>query len=484
MSGVFSMTKPCTGLYINGEWLESNDKMKVYDKYTQEVIGEVAVAGQENIDAAIQAANDAMANRPLPAHERYEILKRTAELVSNNTEEIATLIAREGGKPLKDATAEVNRAVQVITLASEEAKRIHGETVSLDSVPGSENRMGLYIRVPVGVVAAIAPFNFPINLVVHKVAPAIAAGCAVVLKPASTTPLTAVYLCKLLEEAGLPKGYVNLVIGSGRTIGDYLVAHQGKKFITFTGSPSVGKRIKENSGFNRVTLELGNNSGNIVHQDADLDLAADLLAKKAFGSAGQFCVSVQRIYVHENVLESFSQKIVEATKKLIVGNPLDPITDIGPLISLEEAERVEQWIQEAVEGGAEVLTGGSRNGVVVQPTLLKNVKPEMKVVCDEVFGPVASIIPYKTFNEAIDLVNDSEYGLQAGVFTRNIDLAWRAAKNIHAGGVIINDTSSYRADIMPYGGIDKSGAGREGPRFAVEEMTEIRMVVFNVQAGE
>ena len=273
-----------------------------------------------------------------------------------------------------------------MTTAAEEAKRIHGETVALDAVPGSENRMGLYIRVPVGVVAAITPFNFPMNLVVHKVAPAIAAGCAVVLKPASTTPLSAIYLCNLLQEAGLPKGYINLVIGSGRTVGDYLVAHPGKKMITFTGSPNVGLRIKQNSGFNRVTLELGNNSGNIVHSDADLDLAADLLSKKAFGSAGQFCVSVQRIYVHESVIDAFTEKMVEATNKLVVGNPLDPDTDVGPLITLGEAKRVEEWIKEAVSEGAEVLTGGTRDGVVVQPTLLRNVNSDMKVVCDEVFG--------------------------------------------------------------------------------------------------
>ncbi|MEH7095303.1 aldehyde dehydrogenase family protein [Neobacillus vireti] len=480
MSGV-STTQNGTGLYINGEWLETNEKMKVYNKFTQEVIGEAAVAGQQDVDAAIKAANEAMANRPLPSHERFEILKRTAELISKNAEEIAQLIAKEGGKPLKDATAEVNRSVQVVMTAAEEAKRIHGETVSLDAVPGSGNRMGVYIRVPVGVVAAITPFNFPMNLVVHKVAPAIAAGCAVVLKPASTTPLSAIYLCNLLEEAGLPKGYINLVIGSGRTVGDYLVAHPDKKMITFTGSPNVGLRIKQNSGFNRVTLELGNNSGNIVHSDADLDLAADLLAKKAFGSAGQFCVSVQRVYVHEDVIDAFTKKMVEATNNLVVGNPLDPNTDVGPLITLDEAKRIEDWIKEAVSDGAEVLTGGTRDGVVIQPTLLRKVSSTMKVVCEEVFGPVASIIPYQTFDQAIDLVNDSEYGLQAGVFTNNVNLAWKAAKKIQTGGVIINDTSSYRADIMPYGGIDKSGAGREGPKFAVEEMTDIRMVVFNVQ---
>src|SRR5690606_11629733 len=290
--------------------------------------------------------------------------------------------------------AEVERAIQTVMVSSEEAKRIHGETVPLEAVPGSENRAGLYIRVPAGVVAAIAPFNFPLNLVVHKVAPAIAAGCAVVLKPASTTPLTSVLLCHLLEEAGLPAGYVNLVIGPGHSVGDSLVSHPGVRVISFTGSPSVGLRIKQKSGFCRVVLELGNNSGNIVHADADLDLAAELLTRKAFGSAGQFCVSVQRIYVHESVAESFKQKMVEHTKKLVVGNPLLPETDVGPMISLAEAQRVEEWIQEAVSGGAKVVVGGTREENVVQPTILTHVNPDMKVVCEEVFGPVVSIIPY------------------------------------------------------------------------------------------
>jgi len=470
-----------TGLYINGEWLTSGEKMGVYDKYSRELISEVHIASPADIDKAVQAAKNAMETHPLSPYSRYEILKRTWELVKEHADEIARLIAREGGKPLKDATMEVNRAIQTIMISSEEAKRIHGETVPIEAVPGSENRMGLYIRVPAGVVAAIAPFNFPINLVVHKVAPAIAAGNAVVLKPASTTPLTSIYLCNLLEQAGLPKGYINLVIGPGHTVGDYLVTHPDVKVISFTGSPSVGLRIKQKSGFSKVVLELGNNSGNIVHSDADLDLAAEVLARRAYGSAGQFCVSVQRIYVQEDVVDEFSRKMVEATRKLVVGNPLSPDTDVGPMITLGEAQRVEEWIREAVRDGAEVLFGGTREENVVQPTLLKNVKRDMKVVCEEVFGPVASIIPYKTFDEAIAAVNDSEYGLQAGVFTRNVDLAWKAARKIRAGGVIINDASSYRADVMPYGGVDKSGMGREGPRYAIEEMTDIRMVVFNLQ---
>ncbi|MEL1134983.1 aldehyde dehydrogenase family protein [Desulfitobacterium sp. THU1] len=470
-----------TGLYINGEWLKAEKKMGVFDKYSHELIAEVAVAGQADVDSAMKAANGAMTENPLPAHQRYDILMKTAALVAQNAEEMTQLICREGGKPYKDAKAEIDRSVFVIQMAAEEAKRIHGETVPLDPVKGSENRIGLYIRVPVGVVAAIAPFNFPSNLVVHKIAPAIAAGCGVVLKPASTTPLTAIVLCKLMEEAGLPKGYLNLVIGSGREVGDYMVSHPGKKLVSFTGSPAVGRRIKENSGLDRCVLELGNNSGNIVHSDADLDLAATILARKAYSSAGQFCVSVQRIYVQESILASFTEKMVAATNSLKVGNPLDPDTDIGPMISLQEAERIEAWIQEAVQGGAEVLTGGTRENVIVQPTLLRNVNRDMKVVCDEVFGPIASIIPYKTFEEAIDMVNDSEYGLQAGVFTQNLDLAWKAAKKIRTGGVIINDASSYRADHMPYGGVDKSGSGREGPHFAVEEMTDVKMIVFNLQ---
>jgi acyl-CoA reductase-like NAD-dependent aldehyde dehydrogenase len=469
-----------TGLYINGRWEAGTAVVPVVDKYSGEVLKEVGVATRNDVDRAVASAKRAMRERPLSARERHDILLRAAALIEARAEDFARMIVHEGGKPLKDARTEVIRGIETVTLSAEEAKRIHGETVPLDSAPGGAGRVGVYIRVPVGVVAAISPFNFPLNLVVHKVAPALAAGCAVVLKPATTTPLTACLLVDVLEEAGLPPGYVNLVVGSGATVGDWLVQHPDVQMVTFTGSPPVGQRIKERSGLKRVTLELGNNSGNLVHDDARLDVAADLLARRAFGSAGQFCVSVQRIYVQERVVEAFTDLIVKATERLKTGDPNDPDTDVGPLISEAEAERVIQWVDEAVAGGARVLTGGRRRGAFVEPTLLTDVDPAMKVVCQEVFGPVASIIPYGTFEEGLAMLNDTPYGLQAGVFTNRLDLAWKAAQEVHAGGVIINDTSAYRADLMPYGGVGLSGIGREGPRFAVEEMSEIRMVVFNL----
>lgn len=468
-----------TGLYIDGRWQTGEKTLPVHNKYSGAVVREVVQASPSDVDAAVEAADRAFRN-PLPAHRRAAILRRTADLVREHEEIFARTIAQEGGKPYKDALAEVRRGVETIQLSSEEAKRIHGETIPLDAAPGSENRMGLYLRVPKGVVAAIAPFNFPINLVVHKVGPAIAAGCPVVLKPATTTPLTAILLAETLEEAGLPPGYFNLIIGPGGAIGDYLVQHPGIRMVTFTGSPPVGEHIRSIAGLKEVVLELGNNSGNIVHSDADYKTAAKLLAAKAYGSAGQFCISVQRIYVHRPILEQFSQAFLEETAKLKVGDPLDPATDVGPLITEGEASRVQDWVDEAVSQGATVLSGGRREGPVVMPTALTNVNPDMKVVAQEIFGPVASLIAYDDFDEALELVNQSAYGLQAGVFTNDIGRAWKAAKTIETGGVIINDTSSYRADLMPYGGIRLSGIGREGPRFAVEEMTEIRMVVFNL----
>lgn len=469
-----------TGLFIDGQWRQSARKIEVVNKYNDEVIATVAEASEKDVDLAVQAAENAMRCKPLTSYERYEILKRTAELFQSHHDTIALLIAREGGKPLRDARSEVSRAIQTVIISSEEAKRIHGETLPLDASPGSQNKVGLFIRVPVGVVAAITPFNFPLNLVMHKVAPAIAAGCSVVLKPASYTPLTAIALCELMAEAGLPEGYLNLVVGSGRTVGEAVVRHPKVSMITFTGSPDVGERIRSQAGLKKVTLELGNNSANIVHLDADVQRAARSLVDKAYSSAGQFCVSVQRVYVHEDIQQELVDAMVAEMKKLKVGDPEDPETMVGPLIAESEAVRVENWVSEAREQGAQVVAGGGRTRSLLQPTLLVNTRPEMKVISQEVFGPVASVVAYKTFVEAVNMVNDSEYGLQAGVFTQDIGQAWYAIHNIHAGSVHINDTSSYRADLMPYGGVKRSGVGREGPRWAIEEMTEIRTVSFSL----
>lgn len=469
------------GLYINGHWEAGDREVPVVDKFTGEPLATLVGAGAQDVGRAVAAAQAAAA-RPLPPRQRASILDAAGVSLRAHADDWARLIVREGGKPWKDARAEVDRAAETIALSARAALALHGETVPLDASPGGEQRVGLYIRVPVGVVAAITPFNFPLNLVCHKVAPAIAAGNAVILKPATSTPLSAVRLVELLEASGLPAGFLNLVVGSGSQAGDALVRHPGVNFITFTGSPPVGFGIKAASGRARVTLELGNNSGNIVHSDADLPTAADLLARRAFAQAGQSCISVQRIYVQASVFEAFLALITSATKRLVVGNPLDPETDVGPLISAAEAERVDAWVGQAVEAGAHVVLGGQRTGALMSPTLLTRVTSAMRVVSDEVFGPVAVLMPYDRFEEAVDLVNQSEYGLQAGVFTRDVNRAWYAVRHLHVGGVIINDTSSYRADLMPYGGVGQSGQGREGPRFAVEEMTEIRMAVFNLAA--
>lgn len=469
-----------SGLFIDGRWRQSDQKIEVKNKYTGEIIASAAQASEADVDLAVEAALSAMRRVSLSSYERYEILQRTASLLKLHLDEIALLIAREGGKPLRDARAEVSRAIQTVIVSSEEGKRIHGETLPLDAAPGSQNKVGLFIRVPVGVVAAIAPFNFPLNLVMHKVAPAIAAGCAVVLKPATYTPLTAIALCELMAEAGLPDGYLNLVIGSGRTVGEALVHHPKVNMVTFTGSPDVGERIRSQAGLKKVTLELGNNSANIVHSDADIQAAARALVDKAYTSAGQFCVSVQRVYAQEDIQQALVTAMMVEIQKLRVGNPEDPDTVVGPLIDESEAVRVQSWVAEAEEQGAKVVTGGNRTRSMLEPTLLMNTRPDMKVVRQEVFGPVASVVPYATFEEAVEMANDSEFGLQTGVFTRDIQRAWYAIRNIHSGSVHINDTSSYRADLMPYGGVKRSGVGREGPRWAIEEMTEMKTVSFSL----
>lgn len=478
-----TVTVPRWGLYINGRWREGSRYVPVLHKYRQEVMAEVAEADEALVDEAVRAAQGALEERPLSPYRRFEILRRAADLLSQRREEFALTIAREAGKPLKYARVEVDRAIQTISLSGEEAKRIHGEQVPVDAAPGAEGRLAFTLRVPVGVVCAISPFNFPLNLVAHKVAPALAAGNAVVLKPATYTPLTSLMLAQLLEEAGLPPGYLNVVVGGGRTVGEALLRHPGIALYTFTGSPEVGERVKAATGLRRVILELGNNSPNLVARDANLDQAAQLLARFAYLYAGQFCISVQRIYVERPAYEPFLEKFVAAARAMKLGDPEEPDTDIGPLISEDDARRVEAWVEEAVQGGARRVLGGPRQGVLYPATVLTDVRPEMKVVCQEVFGPVASVVACSSFEEAIQQANDTEYGLQAGVFTRSLDRAVQAARSLRMGGVIVNDTSGFRVDLMPYGGVRRSGIGREGPRYAIEEMTDLRIVVLNAADG-
>ncbi|MFD1017615.1 aldehyde dehydrogenase family protein [Thalassobacillus hwangdonensis] len=467
-------------LFINGEWTDSEEKVEVLNKYTQDTYAEVAKAGEKEVDQAIEAAQTAFKTNPMPPYKRYQILKRVSELLQENKEELAKNITMEAGKPLKQARTEIDRATQTFELSAEEAKRIHGEGVPVEAAPGSENRMAFTIKVPVGVVGAISPFNFPINLVAHKIAPAIASGNAVVLKPASATPISALKLAELFEEAGLPKGFLNVVVGSGSTVGKQMMEDSRINLYTFTGSANVGLKLKQNTGLNKLILELGNNSPVIIDKEADVQMAAKNTAQKSFAFAGQVCISVQRLYVHEEVREEFQQAFIEAIQELNVGDPNDAETDVGPMISEEEAERAETWIKDAEKEGAKIIHGGKRNGALLEPTVLTNVTKNQKVVCEEIFAPVVSIIPFSNLKDCIDELNESQYGLQGGIFTQNIDTAFYAAKNVQVGGLMINDSSQYRVDLMPYGGVKGSGWGKEGPKYTIEDMTEERLVVMNL----
>lgn len=464
-------------LLIDGQWVGDGPTLEVKNKYNGVTLGVLPIARREDLDKAISAAVRAkVVMAEMPAYKRSEILLRTAALIRERADDLAKTIAAEAGKALKFARAEVDRAQSTFTVAAEEAKRIHGETIPLDAVPAGDGYFGFWTRRPVGVIAAISPFNFPLNLVAHKVAPALASGNSLVLKPATTTPLVAVKLCQILQEAGLPAGAINLVVGSGSTVGEWLVTDPRIDKITFTGSPDVGRHILSVAGIKKVTLELGNTSPVVIAPDADLDFVAKRCAVGAFYNSGQVCISVQRIYSQKQVYELFSDKFIHATEAMVVGDPLDERVDVGPMIDSKEVDRIESWVKEAQTAGAKVLTGGKRNGVVYYPTVLTNVKADMKVINEEVFAPVASVISCEDFEESLQQANETKFGLQVGVFTKDIDRVLKAVKRLNFGGVIINDTPAFRADHMPYGGNRQSGLGREGVRFAMEDMTNIQMV--------
>lgn len=467
-------------LYINGEWIETEEVIPIYHKYSGEVIAYIAKSKKEHVQAAVAQAQKVFKASTLTPYRRYEILLKASVIAERRREELEVSLAREVGKTLKDAKGELDRVINTLRISAEEAKRISGEMVPLHATAGSENRMGFAIRVPRGVIGAITPFNYPLLLSTHKVAPAIAAGNTVVLKPATSTPIASFQLVEILEEAGLPKGHINIVTGAGGEVGNWMLEDERIAMYTFTGSAEVGKYIKQRSGLRPAVLELGNNSPNIVHNDADLDKAAQLISARSFHNAGQACIAVQRILVQEDVLNVFIDKYIEYVDQLKVGNPEDPATDVGPMISEMEAVRAEQWVREAVGQGAHLLRGGKREGALFYPTVLTQTTSEMKVNCLELFAPVVTIIPYKTIEEAFEISNDSDYGLQAGIFTNNLQVAFQAARILEYGGVIINDVSTYRNDVMPYGGVKNSGLGKEGPRYTIEEMTELRMVVMNL----
>ncbi|MCG7336052.1 aldehyde dehydrogenase family protein [Sporosarcina sp. ACRSM] len=467
-------------LYINGEWVDAEQYAELFSPYSQEKIAEIPQASDGQVDSAIDAAyatREAMAN--LTAYEKAEILEKLVVLFKENRMRAAQIISLESSKPLKFALGEVDRTIETYKFAAEEAKRIHGEMIPLDAAKNGANRLAYTVREPIGVIAAITPFNFPMNLVAHKIGPAIAVGNPVVLKPASQTPLSAFFLAELLEQAGLPKGALNVVTGSGRKVGDRLVTSDKVSMVTFTGSPEVGIGIRNKAGLKRVALELGSNAGVIIDDGVDLDKIVPKCVVGAFSNQGQVCISLQRIYVHENLVEAFTAKFKEATEKLVLGDPLDEKTDISALISRKEQDRAKAWIDEAVEADVQLVTGGRIENDLLLPTVLFDVAPHLKVSCQEVFAPIVSINAIQSVDEGITAINDSRYGLQAGIFTNDIATAMHASKKLHVGGVLINDIPTYRVDQMPYGGVKESGNSREGLRYTIEEMTEMKLVIWN-----
>jgi acyl-CoA reductase-like NAD-dependent aldehyde dehydrogenase len=440
-------------------------------------LARIPTATLEDMDVVLDRARTAAeAYRWTPAWKRAAVLEKASHLIEENAEQIAHIIAAEGGKPLKDARVEAKRGASTFRWASEEAKRTAGEIIEMDADPSGENRFGWTIREPRGVIAAISPFNFPLNLVSHKVAPALAGGNAVVLKPASSTPLTALRLAEVLAEAGLPDGVLQVIVGPGRTIGTKMVTDERTNMVSFTGSPPVGRQIARDAGMKMVTLELGNNSATIVDEDANLDLAVQRIVAGGFANSGQICISVQRVVVHQAVYDDFLAMLLPAVAALKVGDPLDETTDVATLISKAEVERVSAWIDEAVSQGATLATGGLREDGRILPTVLTDVSHEMKVCAREVFGPVLSVVKARDLCEAIEISNDSDLGLQAGVFTNDLNKALYAARRLEVGGVMINEVPTFRVDHMPYGGVKGSGIGREGLKYAIREMTELKMV--------
>jgi acyl-CoA reductase-like NAD-dependent aldehyde dehydrogenase len=466
-------------LLLDGEWIETGEWHEVRSPYSGERVARVPEAGAEHARRAVDAAAKAMES-PLPAHQRAEILDRVATLLRERQDDVAQTICAEAAKPLKAARVEAERAVSTFMMAAVEARRLAGEVVPMDATPAGVGKLAYTLRVPIGVVGAITPFNFPLNLVCHKVAPALAAGCAVVLKPAGQTPLSALLLAELETEAGLPAGWLNVLVGPSAEIGDVLVEDERVRLITFTGSAEVGWRIRERAARKKVNLELGNATPVVVEADAELEQAATKLAANAFAFAGQSCISVQRIYVHRSAYADFIGRFIPKVEALQVGDPAEEDTDVGPVIDEDARERIVSWIEEAKAGGATVLTGGEVADGLLRPTVLADVTPEMKVSCLEVFGPLCTVSAYDSVDEAFALANGTEYGLQAGVFTGSVHTALAAANKLEFGGVTVNEAPTFRADQMPYGGVKASGNTKEGPHYAVREMTEERLVVLAV----
>ncbi len=467
-------------MYIGGEWLTNPKTFEVRSPYDDSLVGRVPVAEPDQVDAAIGAAAKAYETfSQTTAFHRYSILKRIAELMTEHSEELARTITSENSKVIKESRVEVARAADTFVFAAEEAKRIHGETVPLDAVAAGAGRLAYTVREPIGVIAAISPFNAPLNLVAHKVGPAIAAGNTVVLKPASTTPIIALKLAELFEQAGVPKGVMNVVTGSS-AVGEQLVKDPRVVMVSFTGSPEVGRHIRDVAGFKRFTFELGSNSAVIIDDGSRLDESVTRCVQGGYAHSGQVCISTQRILVQRNIEKEFVRKLTNAVGKLKVGSPFEETTDVSALITHKDVTRILEWIDEAKKNGAKITTGGEREGNAISATVLTDVKPDMKVFNEEVFGPLVAVTPYDTFDDAIKLLNSSRFGINAGVYTNDLSKAMKAAREIKAGAVLINDVPSYRVDHMPYGGVKESGMGREGLKYAIEEMTELKLVIFKL----
>jgi len=466
---------------VNGEWVSGALTARVTNPFNGQSIAEVCQAGEAEAEAAMaSAAAAAPVMGKLSSHARYNLLQEIAAQIYKRRDEFAQTITAEAGKPIADAKREVSRSIQTFTVAAEEAKRIPGEVVPLDWTPNTESFLGMLRRFPIGPVLGITPFNFPLNLVAHKVAPALAAGNPILIKPAPQTPLTALLLGEVALAAGVPPGGLN-VLPCDNAVAERLVSDPRFKLLSFTGSAAVGWMLKARCGKKKVTLELGGNAGVIIEPDADLDLAAQRCAAGGFGYAGQTCISVQRILVHHSVADAFSTKLLLQVARVKAGDPTDETTVVGPLIDEAATQRVEGWIEEAVAQGARVLLGGKRRGSVLEATVLTNVKPEMKVSCQEVFGPVVTVSSYRQLHDAIAELNRSDYGLQAGIFTQDINKIFHAFRHLEVGGVLANEIPTFRADHMPYGGVKDSGLGREGVRAAIEDMTEPRLLVLNLK---
>lgn len=468
-------------LFINGGDVEGAEYAPLFSPYSGEEIAQVALADETLTKDAIKVAvSGFQVISKMPAYKRAAILENVVKLLEERINEAAEVISKESAKPIAFAKGEVLRTVETYKFAAEEAKRIHGETIPFDASPGGVGRIGYTVRKPIGVIGAITPFNFPMNLVAHKVGPAIASGNSIVLKPASQTPLSALYIAELFKEAGLPDGVLNVVMGSGAVVGETIIRDERVAMITFTGSPAVGISIRSKAGLKRTTLELGSNAAVILDKDTNVDHVVDRHITGAFSNQGQVCISLQRVYAHEEVYDEFVEKFTAEAKQLKIGDPLDSNTYISALISERETERALGWIEEAKQNGAEVLTGGKlTDDGVLEPTIITNVDPKLKVSCQEVFAPVVIVNKVKSVEEAIEYVNDSRYGLQAGVYTKNVDKALLASEVLEVGAVMINDIPTFRVDHMPYGGVKESGTGREGIKYAVEEMTELKLVVWN-----